>query len=79
MTHTYALVRCSSCPQTFYTVNEMSTHHLDAHERPLPVEWVGVRQISPRLTPFRPPNHKAQAARLWQTNGAAVPVAEGQA
>jgi hypothetical protein len=30
------IVRCWSCPRTFVTLNEMSTHHLDAHARPLP-------------------------------------------
>jgi hypothetical protein len=37
-------ITCWSCFQTFATLSEVSTHHLDAHERPLP-ETIWQRKI----------------------------------
>ena len=35
----FLIIRCwqEGCPATFETLNDMQTHHLDAHERPLPM------------------------------------------
>ena len=60
------VVQCWSCTLGFFTLNEVSTHHLDTHERPLP-EGAGTR--IPLMTPPRRryvvPNHKAKAAQEW--------------
>jgi hypothetical protein len=61
-------LRCWSCPRTFVTHNELSTHHLDAHERPLPAS-AGARDVTPRRTRFRPPNWKARSLAEWHGNG----------
>ena len=63
-------VHCWSCDQTFATMTELSTHHLDTHERPWITDdrrepWV----VTPRLERFRPPNYKAQAARSGTRQG----------
>lgn len=44
-------ISCWSCMATFATLNDMSTHHLDAHERPLPVHagevvWTPARRAT---------------------------------
>lgn len=35
---TFTMIPCwqTTCSRTFYTLNELSAHHLDAHEQPLP-------------------------------------------
>jgi hypothetical protein len=69
----FLLQRCWSCAATFYTLNEMSTHHLDTHERPLPVGHAGDGwEVSPRLARYVPPNYKAQVARDWAVTGQAL-------
>jgi hypothetical protein len=66
----YIIIKCWSCDETFMTQNEMSTHHLDAHFQPLPIDWAGPWDIDPGTTlAFVPPNWKAQAAREFTVNG----------
>jgi hypothetical protein len=36
--HEALVLTCWSCPATFLTQTERANHHLDAHERPLPVK-----------------------------------------
>jgi hypothetical protein len=63
-------IKCWSCDETFKTQNEMSTHHLDHHFRPLPIDWYTPWEMHPATTPrFVPPNWKAQAAREFTVNG----------
>ncbi len=60
------------CPQTFYTLNDLSTHHLDTHERQMlrtNLPQAEVWTPTPPQEPFRPPNYKAQAARAWYDTG----------
>lgn len=55
------------CSQTAYTLNELHTHHLEAHECPLPDVrpcWAG-----PARAWTTPPNHRARSLKEWHSNG----------
>lgn len=64
----FTLIRCwePTCTATFSTLNEMSTHHLDAHERPLPARETVWEAQAPREC-FQPPYWRG----AWQRNGVA--------
>lgn len=50
-----ACIPCWSCARTFVTLNEVSTHHLDAHERPLPATaGQTIWAPTPRAVRFQP-------------------------
>lgn len=69
MEHLIIRCWCPTCPETFATLNLMQTHHLNAHEVPLPPPkepWT-VTVLAAR---FDPPNWKAQAAPTVTVNGA---------
>jgi len=59
-------VRCWECPEECWTLNELSTHHLDCHERPLLEDQDReVWEVVPPRERYVVPNHKAQAAHEW--------------
>jgi hypothetical protein len=69
----HIIIQCWTCGKDFKTQNEMSTHHLDMHERPQPISWFKQPPwaIDPTTAaPYQPPNWKAQAAREYTVNGA---------
>lgn len=74
----FQIIRCwqPTCAATFQTLNELSTHHVDAHERLLPPDVLTRPAWAPQppAQRFRPPNHKAQAARAWHANGTEAPA-----
>lgn len=65
------ILRCwqPSCPATFRTFTELSTHHLEQHERPLPAGPVEPWAPQPRTTRWERPALKVLAMQTWYANG----------
>lgn len=71
MAYEFQIVKCKhGCSETFWTLNELATHHLDVHERPLP--WPD-KQPRPILPPAdgTPPTawEIARAGQALTVNG----------